>query len=136
MLSRAFSLELMLSTWRHTLWGTGPLSGEKIGSTWLFPPTLLLQFRFFSDSIVQPYLGAGGNYTLFYGTSSSLTLSHSWGPAAGVGIDLFFLPHWFFNFDVKYLWIDTHAKLSGDTSGKVSLDINPWLFAIGVGAKW
>lgn len=141
MFNRTLGLELMLTTFRSTLMGTGSFSGRKIGTSWLFPPTLLLQLRLFSCSVVQVYAGGGANYTLFYNVDSSLShtklnLSHSWGPAVQGGIDLFFLPEWFFNFDIKYLWVDTHARLTGNTSGKVSIDVNPWLFGMGIGRKW
>ncbi|MCC6127859.1 MAG: OmpW family protein [Chlamydiae bacterium] len=141
MFTRNLGLELILGTCRNTLMGKKALSGTKIGTTWLLPPTLTFQWRLFSDSIVQPYVGAGANYTLFYSSSCSLpdtsiSLSHSWGPAVQGGIDFFFYSDWLFNLDVKYVWIDTQATLSGGTPGKVSVDINPWLFGFGIGRKW
>lgn len=141
MLTKQLGLELILGTCRNTLVGKGSLEGTKIGTTWLLPPTLTVQFRPFTDSIVQPYLGAGVNYTLFYGVdcslpSTDLSLSHSWGPAAQGGCDFFFYEDWLFNLDVKYIWIDTDATLSGGVPGTVSVDINPWVFGFGIGKKW
>lgn len=134
-------LELILATTRHTLVGEGSLAGTKIGTTWLLPPTLTAQWRPFSNSWAQPYVGAGVNYTLFYGNNCSLpstnmSLSHSWGPAVQGGLDLFFYEDWLFNLDIKYIWIGTEATLSGGVSGRVCVDINPWVFGFGFGRKW
>lgn len=141
MFTKHLGFELILSTCRHTLVGKGTLAGTEIGTSWLLPPTLTLQWRLFSDSVVQPYLGGGANYTLFYGVDCSLadtnlSLSHSWGPAAQVGCDFFFYKDWLFNLDVKYVWVDTDATLSGGVNGRVSVDVNPWLFGFGIGKKW
>ena len=56
--------ELILATTRHDVeWSTGPTD---LGSVWLLPPTLTLQYHFLPHGKFQPYLGAGLNYTLFY----------------------------------------------------------------------
>jgi len=141
MLTQNLGVELILGTCRNTLMGQKSLAGTKIGTTWLLPPTLTFQWRLFPESILQPYVGAGVNYTLFYGNNcslsgTSLSLSHSWGPAVQGGVDFFFFQDWLLNLDVKYVWIDTEATLSGATSGRVSVDVNPWLFGVGVGRKW
>lgn len=141
MFTKNLGSELILATSRHTLMGKKALSGTKIGTTWLLPPTLTLQWRFFPSYIAQPYIGAGVNYTLFYANHCSLhdthmSLKHSWGPALQVGMDVFVYKNWLLNFDVKYIWIDTHAHLTGDVTGKVHVDVNPWVFGFGFGRKW
>lgn len=141
MFTKNLGSELILATTRHTLKGKKSLSGTKIGTTWVLPPTFTLQWRFFPSFVVQPYVGAGVNYTLFYGTDCSikktdLSLKHSWGPAVQAGMDFFFWKDWLFNIDVKYIWIDTKAHLSGNVHGRVSVDINPWIIGFGFGRKW
>ena len=141
MFTKNLGAELILATSRHTLQGKKSLSGTKIGTTWLLPPTLTLQWRFFPESIMQPYVGAGVNYTWFYDKHCSLpdthlSLKHSWGPALQVGLDIFMIKDWIFNLDVKYIWIDTHAHLKGDVNGSVHVDIDPWVFGFGFGRKW
>ena len=121
--------------------GEKSLSGTEIGTTWLLPPTLTLQWRFLPNYAVQPYVGAGVNYTLFYANhcslpDTSLHLSQSWGAAVQGGIDFFFYQDWLFNLDVKYAWVDTDATLHGAVNGKVHVDINPWLFGFGFGRRW
>ncbi|MBY0529309.1 MAG: outer membrane beta-barrel protein [Rhabdochlamydiaceae bacterium] len=141
MFTKNLGIELIASTTKHTLMGKKVLSGTKIGTTWLLPPTLTLQWRFLPTSIAQPYIGAGVNYTLFYNNHCSLPkthidLKHSWGPAVQAGLDVFFYKDWLINFDVKYVWIDTRAHLNGGVNGSVHVDVNPWLFGIGIGRKW
>lgn len=141
MFTKYLGSELILGTSHNSLWGQKALSGTKIGSTWVLPPTLTLQLRLFPSSKVQPYFGGGINYTLFYGEHCSidnthLKLKHSWGPAAQVGADAFFKGNWFINFDVKYIWMNTTAHLTGTVHGRVHVDINPWVFGLGIGRKW
>ena len=133
--------ELILATARNTLWGKKTLSGVKIGSTWHLPPVLSLKLRPFPSEMIQPYVGAGVNYTIFYGTDcslpgTSLDLSNSWGPAVQGGADIFFYEDWLFNVDVKYVWIKTDAHLKGAVHGSVDVHINPWLIGFGFGRKW
>ncbi|HAB98465.1 MAG TPA: hypothetical protein DCE71_01425 [Parachlamydiales bacterium] len=147
MFTQHFGFELGLSTAQTSIRGTRALAGEKIGNTWFFPPTLTLQWRFAPNQTVQPYIGAGGNYTLFYGVKSSLPqtslhLRNSWGPVAQGGLDLFFCDNerWLFNIDVKYLWMRTRAHLKTHTTEilktSTHVDINPWIFGCGIGCKW
>lgn len=141
MFTQNLGCELILATCRNTLWGQKSLHGTKIGSTWLLPPTLTLQWRFFPSYLAQPYVGAGVNYTLFYGVHCDLKHTHlkldqSWGPAVQAGMDIFFYDNWLFNLDFKYVWVDTTAHLRGAVHGKVHVDINPCLFGFGIGRKW
>ena len=141
MFTKHLGSELILATSRHTLHGKGSLSGVKIGSTMVLPPTLTLQWRFLPASVAQPYIGAGVNYSLFYLTDCSLPkthlkLKHSWGPAVQAGMDIFFYKDWFVNLDVKYIWMKTHAHLHGGVNGHVHVDVNPWVMGFGFGRKW
>lgn len=141
MFTKNLGTELILATCRNTLVGKKALAGTEIGTTWLLPPTLLLQWRFFPSEIGQPYLGAGVNYTLFYGVDCSISNTHldltqSWGPAVQAGIDVFVYNDWLLNFDVKYIWINTRAHLTGQVPGHVRVHVNPWVIGFGFGHKW
>jgi len=141
MFTKNLGSELILGITRHTLMGKKALAGTKVGHTWLLPPTLTLQWRFLPSSIVQPYAGAGVNYTLFFWNDSSiantdLSLKHSWGPALQGGIDFFVFKDWLLNVDVKYIWIDTKARLTGAVPGTVHVNVNPWVIGVGFGRKW
>jgi outer membrane protein len=141
MFTKNLGSELILGTSCNTIRGTKGLSGTKIGTTWLLPPTLTLQWRFLPSCRFQPYVGGGVNYTLFYGEACSLpgthlSLRHSWGPAVQFGSDIFVTNHWFFNADVKYIWMWTKAYLTGAVPGSVHVNVNPWVLGMGVGYKW
>lgn len=141
MFTKNLGAELILATSHHTIWGRKSLAGTKIGSTWVLPPTLTLQWRFFPSSIVQPYIGGGLNFTAFYAhhcdlPNTRLSLNSSWGGALQGGFDYFFYRDWLFNVDIKYVWMNTDAYLHGDVTGKVHVGINPLIIGFGFGRKW
>ena len=103
------------------------LNGDNLASTKLLPPTLTLQYYPLggSDSQVQPYVGAGINYTRFSDESlaiGELELDDSWGAAAQVGVDLLIDDHWALNAAAWYLDIDTDASINGAGAGTVEID--------------
>ena len=57
------ALELIAATTKHDV---GASDGTDLGSVWLLPPTLTLQYHFAPTSRFSPYIGAGLNYTIFY----------------------------------------------------------------------
>ena len=59
--------ELILATAQHQLDYTGNLN---LGETMILPPTLTLQYHFTPEKAFSPYVGAGLNYSLFYGEKS------------------------------------------------------------------
>lgn len=141
MFTKNLGFELILSTAKNTIVGTKSLSGTEIGTTWILPPTLLLQWRFCPTYRFQPYAGAGLNWTLFYGEDcklpgTSLHLDQSWNAAVQLGADIFVDRSWFFNVDAKYIWMYTTAKLTGQIPGSVDVRINPWVLGAGFGRKW
>ena len=149
MLTDHWGLELILGTTKHDIDAAGSIEAlGNIGDTGVLPPTLTLQYHFLPDGTVRPYLGAGLNYTLFYSESSSdsldgalgatsVSLDSSLGLAAQTGMDIGLGETWFLNFDVKYISMTTEATLnSGGTIRTVDVDINPWVFGIGVGRSF
>lgn len=134
-------LELILATAEHNLQGNGALSGTKVGSIWLLPPTLLAQYHFYPTKKFQPYVGAGINYTVIYAedtpiAGTKLRLDNSVGFAAQVGMDYMINDDWFVNVDFKYICIDTKAKLTGAVAGTAKVDIDPFIFGLGVGRRF
>ncbi|MER2530538.1 MAG: OmpW family outer membrane protein [Candidatus Competibacter sp.] len=112
-----------------------------IGDTKQLPPTISVQYHFLPDSNFRPYVGLGLNYTFFFdeGTKgalsgSDLKLDDSWGLAAQVGMDFDVAPNWFLNVDVRYIDIDTKAKLDGVSIGTVEID--PWVVGFNVGTRF
>lgn len=141
MFSRHLGTELILGASKHKLTGRGTIEGLPIGSTWLLPPTLTLQYHFLPECRFQPYVGAGGNFTLFFDktthlANTRLSLKNSWGWALQAGLDFYLTGCWFLNVDVKYIDIRTTATLSGDTSAQIEVEINPWVVGLGVGRRF
>ena len=44
--TKNFAAELILGVTPHNVKGAGSLAGARIGSAWLLPPTLMLQYHF------------------------------------------------------------------------------------------
>lgn len=143
--------ELIAATTKHSASGrTGTTGGiGKLASTWVLPPTLTAQYHFLPDGKVRPYVGAGINYTIFYNEDASSALedavgktrvhmSDSFGWAAQAGVDIDLNDRLFLNLDVKYIDIDTTARLSTTAAGvqKVRLNLDPLVFGVGVGMRF
>jgi outer membrane protein len=143
--------ELIAATTKHTASGVSGTTGGlgKLASTWVLPPTLTVQYHPIVDGHVRPYVGAGINYTLFYSEKASsglqaavgktsVHMSDSVGWAAQAGVDIDLNEKMFLNFDVKYLDIDTTARLSTTAAGvqRVKLNLDPLVFGVGVGMRF
>ena len=113
-------------------------NGTGVGALKMMPVTFTLQYHFTDLGAWKPYVGGGFNYTYFYenelGNNAGASVNRdSWGGAAQVGFDYQFQRNWYFNADVKYLWIDNDVRLNNFNNGNISsLDINPWVFGVGL----
>ncbi len=150
MVDRHWGLELILGTSEHDINATGTLAPAlgQIGEAKVLPPTLTLQYHFLPSNNIRPYAGIGINYTHFYderatgaidGGNTKLDLDDSWGLAAQAGVDIDINKEWFINFDVKYIDISTEATFK-NTNGlgtvTADVDIDPWVFGVGVGTTF
>jgi len=126
----------------HDLSATGALSGD-VGSVKQLPPTIGLQYQFMPKNNIRPYVGVGVNYTHFWDEDlnstgkavlGSLDLDDSWGLAGQVGVDIDINKDWFVNADLRYIDINTEGKT--DNVGKIDVDIDPWVFIIGIGTTF
>jgi outer membrane protein len=114
------------------------LDGANIGSFKHLPPTLSAQYHFMPTSTVQPYLGAGVNYTtmskvnLLNGAGS---LEHdSWGWSLQAGVDFRIDQHWSLNLDAKKVRIRSDVFIAGARASSVNVD--PVLLGIGLGYRF
>jgi outer membrane protein len=122
------------------------------GETKHLPPTLTLQWypRGGKDGW-QPYVGIGVNYTIFFDEKADsdlegivgkadLDLDDSFGLSASAGVDIPFGEHWAFNAGVWYIDIDTTAEVTlreaGNAKVKFDVDIDPWVYNIGIAYKF
>ncbi|UJH67754.1 OmpW/AlkL family protein [Allomuricauda sp. SCSIO 65647] len=139
-----WSLELILATAKHDVEAVGTAAGDiDLGHVWLLPPTLTAQYHFTGGDFV-PYLGAGPNLTLFYGVdegpvADDVDYDTTVGFALQGGFDYMLNDKWFLNFDVKKLFLNTDATVNATTALGATVvadvDINPWIFGVGVGVK-
>ena len=118
-------------------------SGAKAATTKHLPPTVSLQFYPLSgsDSIVQPYLGVGVNYTTFFSDKEvdavggeKLKLKDSWGLAYSAGVNVHLTENWLANVAVWKMDINTKVKNGALAGSAVTLD--PTVFLVGVGYKF
>lgn len=141
MFTKNIGAELILGTSKHNV----TAGGGDIGSVWVLPPTLTLQYHFMPDADFRPYVGAGINYTRFYNTNfktaEALTgadsvniKKNSWGGALQIGADYAINKNVFVNLDVKKVWMDTKLQVNGEDAGKIK--INPWIIGVGIGTKF
>ena len=150
MASDHIGFELIAATTKHSASGRSGTTGAigRLASTWVLPPTLTAQYHFLPEGKVRPYVGAGVNYTLFYNEKASgalegavgetrVHMSDSFGWAAQAGVDVDLTDRIFLNLDVKYIDIDTTARLSTTAAGvqKVRVHLDPLVFGIGIGMK-
>lgn len=114
---------------QHDIDVAGPAGSVTGGSTKHLPPTVSLQYHFGApDATVKPFVGAGVNYTWFYGektegplAGTELKLSNSWGAALHAGID-FKVGNGAIRIDARKIDIDTDARLNGTKLGTVNID--------------
>ena len=127
-----FGVELILATSQHDI----QLSGAAFGKVSVLPPTLTLTYRFDSMSGFRPYIGYGVNYTLFYNVELPAGYDverRSFGMAAQAGFDYELEDRWVVNLDIKKIDIQTDVKNNGARAD--ILQINPWVFGLGVGYR-
>lgn len=140
--TKNIATELVLGVTPHDVKGSGALSAlGKIGSTWLLPPTLTLQYHFTELGAFKPYVGAGVNYTFTFdnkeaGVMTAFKVKNAPGLALQAGFDYMLDKHWGLNVDVKKLWLrpDATATVLGLVPVTAKVQLDPWL--IGVGATY
>ena len=115
--------------------------GPKVGSTKHLPPTVSLQYHFMPQNTFKPYVGLGINYTTFFSEKTygpleglDLSLGDSWGLEGEIGADFMLGETWLLNLSLRYIDIETKAKLNGDSIGTVKID--PWVYGASVGWRF
>ena len=130
------AVEAIAAVTKHTV--SNSIAG-RVSSVWLLPPTVTAQYHFDPVGIVQPYVGAGVNYTFFYDPKSALAPigfknSFGWALQAGVDVPVGDGPY-FLNLDVKKVFMGTNVRAGGGTV-QASARLNPWLVGAGIGVRF
>jgi len=134
--------ELILATNSHDVSVSGTTLGEvDLGNVSLLPPTLTLQYHFAPRASFRPYVGMGVNYTMFYdndpGQAVSVNYDNGFGVALQAGADIPVNDTYFFNVDVKKLFLSTDVTVdAGVATVGADVDINPWIVGVGVGRRF
>jgi len=114
------------------------LDGARIGTFKHLPPTLTAQYHFLPGATIDPYVGAGVNYTLLSKVNllnGGARLEHdSVGLALQAGADFRIDDHWSVNLDVKKLQIRSDVMIGGARASRVKVD--PLLVGLGVGYRF
>ncbi|MCU1719331.1 OmpW/AlkL family protein [Pseudomonas sp. 5P_3.1_Bac2] len=120
----------------------------KLGEIKHLPPTLsVVYYPLDGKSAFQPYVGAGINYTWFFDTElssgaenkgfSGLDMQDSWGLAAQVGMDYMLTDNIMINAQLRYIDIETTGTTHyGGDKVKVDVDVDPWVYMVGLGYKF
>ena len=132
--------ELILATTKHNVKASRTALGDvNAGHAWLLPPTLTMQYHFTDLPKMKPYIGAGVNYTIFYkedaGALNTVNYDDSFGVALQAGVDIPIRDNWYFNMDVKKLWLNTTASFNNGAV-KANVNLDPWLLGVGIGYRF
>jgi outer membrane protein len=136
------AFELIAASTRHEASAEHSVLGRvDVGSVWVLPPTLNLQYHFFPESRFSPYVGAGVTVAFFYDsqpagpTVTKVGFSNNVGPEIQAGFDYHLSGPWFANFDVKQIFLNTEGRInSGTIIAKTALD--PTVVGAGIGYRF
>jgi outer membrane protein len=127
------------------------VGNQYLGKVNLLPPTLTAQWHFNPDQTIDPYIGAGINYTHALDNRLAFTVGpltgqeikidqDVFGLVAQAGVDINLGSGWLINADVKYIDVSTDVSKRATSSSawvKIDdLDINPWVFGVGIGKRF
>lgn len=159
--TKNWAVEAICCVTPHHIQGTGSLAGASVAHTWVFPPSVMLQYHFTNFGAFQPYLGVGVNFTAYWGTRAgnnnfflpfmpgsalagfgganaslnSVSISPSWGVVGQAGADYMFNDHWGVNVDVKYIMMEPNAHAWGVAYVPGAAPVNPVYIPVNVGVK-
>jgi len=114
-------------------------AGATIADTWIFPPTLSLQYHHRMGAF-KPYVGVGISYFAFFGETGyspvgPIDLKNDWGLALGGGLDVALGGGWQLSFDVKKI-LDLETKIYAGGNYVDTAELDPWLISVGVGYRF
>ena len=137
--TKKIAAELIAATSKHEI-DAGALN---LGEAWILPPTVTLQYHFSPDKKFSPYVGAGLNYSVFYGESNGngfngLDVSGGVGYALQAGFDYWLDDNWGLNLDVKYidLDVDVDVNLGATALDARDVGLDPWIVGAGVSYRF
>ncbi|MBO1324321.1 outer membrane beta-barrel protein [Acetobacter sp. TBRC 12305] len=138
------SLDLIATSMRHEVSSNGGELGSAVaglggnvghgnkvdvGSAWVLPPTITVAYHFRPHKRFNPYVGVGGTMMWFHSMHAAgalgnlgsayalnkLNVGFTGGPSVNVGFDYQVVGNWFFNADVKQLFVRMHGWLENQS---------------------
>jgi outer membrane protein len=145
-LTSNLSVEVIAGVTETAIKAKGPLAvAGDVGDAWILPPTVMLQYHLGNIGGINPYVGVGVNYTVFFNqhgagplTANKLDIDNAWGLAVGGGFDMPLGNTLFLNVDVKKIFLETDAHVSGGLLGTGTVpdvQIDPLLIGVGIGYR-
>jgi outer membrane protein W len=156
-LTKNIAIEAICCISRHHVQGTGTLFGASLARTWVFPPSLILQYHFTNFGAFQPYIGVGVNYTAYFSdagnnrwwipaangpvaaTFTSLSITPSWGVVGQIGFDYMLTENFGVNVDLKRILMEPNAHGQINVIGTAiyvpidaKVNIDPWIASVGL----
>ncbi len=114
------------------------VSHQKIATTWIFPPTVSLQYHQ-QIGRFRPYAGVGLSYLAFFDEKSyavpGIDLKNAWGVTVGGGMDVALGKGWQLSFDVKKV-LALNSDLYAGKTYVDTVELDPWLISAGVGYRF
>lgn len=153
MLNSSLGIELLAATpFHHDVYGTGALAGLKIAKVRQLPPTLSLVYHFPQAGRLQPYVGAGLNFTTFFKEevtaaaattlaglglrNGDLGLDNSTGLSVQGGFDFHLANDVLLNASLRWIDIDTTAAIGFANGARLAADVEVdplvYTFALGI----
>lgn len=136
------AIEGIAASTRHSLHATDTALGRVgVGSVWVLPPTVTLQYHFMPKERFSPYLGAGLSVLWFYNSQPSrptvteFGIDTSVGGAIQAGFDYNVTGNWYANFDVKQIFTRVEARINGGAI-RAKTWLNPTIIGAGIGYKF
>ncbi|MBV1829520.1 OmpW family protein [Komagataeibacter sp. AV436] len=143
------SLDLIATSTRHEVAAEGAAVGGKldVGSAWVLPPTVTVAWHFRPHKRLNPYVGVGGTFMWFHNMNAAgnalnttkLNSGFTGGPSINAGVDYQLVGNWFFNFDVKQMFVRMHAWAeNNDESLKVKAhdSLDPTVVSAGIAYRF
>lgn len=136
--------ELILGTSRHSIHAVNSTGTNlDVGRTWVLPPTATVQYNFNPHGRINPYVGAGVNYMLFYSERNGPSFANThvrngFGWALQAGADVAVGGRWSLNVDLKKIFFRTTATttLLPGTALHSRVRLDPWVPSVGIGYRF
>lgn len=127
------------------LTGTGPLAGTgTLGKVKYGPAVLSLTYRLGNFGGVEPYVGAGINYTVVFkdkdGFINNLKVNSAFGSALQAGFEVPLADGWSIGLDARKIFVKTKANgtlpAMGGAPAHADVRLNPLVVSLTVGKRF